>query len=166
MSAMWEAAKACCATREQLEELRKMSRSRTEPKQIVLRARIVLLAVEGQANHAIARQLGVSRPTVLLWRSRFEQEGVGGLRKERARGRRFAPLATEKVRAIIEATQKAPPAMTHWSTRTMARAQGVSYASVRRIWNAHGLKPHLVETFKLSTDRSSSRRCTTSSVST
>jgi len=118
-----------------------------------LRSQIVLLASKGTANHAIAKQLGVSRPTVLLWRDRFAQEGPEGLRRDRPRGSRFPKLSENKVKAVIEATLYSKPASaTHWSVRPMAKAQGISSAAVQRIWSAHGLKPHLVRSFKLSSD--------------
>jgi transposase len=112
----------------------------------------VLSAIEGKANHAIAKKLGVSRPTVVLWRGRFEKGGPEALLKELPR--RGPPrLAPEKVQSVVEATlHTKPPNATHWSVRTMAKAQGISPAAVQRIWSAHGLKPHLVKTFKLSND--------------
>jgi transposase len=127
--------------------------SPTSQQRVVQRSRIVLAAADGQANHAIAKQVGVSRPTVLLWRDRFAEEGPGGLLRDRPRGSGKPPLPKEKVQAVIEATLSTkPPAATHWSVRSMAREQGISPAAVQRIWSAHGLKPHLVRTFKLSRD--------------
>ena len=116
-----------------------------------MRARIVLLAGEGESNSQIARALGVSRPTVILWRARFAEGGTQALSVTKpGRGRKPA-ITTAKIKAIVEATtQSKPLGQTHWSCRTMAKAQGVSPASVQRIWDAHGLKPHRVKTFKLS----------------
>ncbi len=151
---MWEPARKLRATTQQLSQLDKWVGSPTTQQRTVVRSRIVLMAAEGMANHAIARQLGVSRPTVLLWRKRFEQEGPAGLGRDRPRGSGKPRLSLEKVKEIIEATlHTKPKASTHWSVRTMAKAQGVSPAAVQRIWAAHGLKPHLVRTFKLSRDR-------------
>ncbi len=150
---MWEPARKLRATTQQLSQLDKWVGSPTTQQRTVVRSRIVLMAAEGMANHAIARQLGVSRPTVLLWRKRFEQEGPEGLGRDRPRGSGKPRLSLEKVKEIIEATlHTKPKASTHWSVRTMAKAQGVSPAAVQRIWAAHGLKPHLVRTFKLSRD--------------
>ena len=150
---MWEPARKLRATTQQLSQLDKWVGSPTTQQRTVVRSRIVLMAAEGMANHAIARQLGVSRPTVLLWRKRFEQEGPAGLGRDRPRGSGKPRLSLEKVKEIIEATlHTKPKASTHWSVRTMAKAQGVSPAAVQRIWAAHGLKPHLVRTFKLSRD--------------
>ena len=119
----------------------------------MLRSRIVLAAAAGRANHAIASELGVSRPTVLLWRQRFAEEGPGGLVRDRPRGHGKPRVPEPKVRAVVEATlHQKPRGETHWSVRSMARAQGISPAAVQRIWAAQGLKPHLVRTFKLSSD--------------
>ena len=128
-------------------------RARTTPQRLSLRARIVLRAAEGQQNTHIAAALRTTRPTVILWRQRFRTGGLAALRHEApGRGRpRTIPPAT--VEAIVRATtQTKPKAATHWSTRTMAQASGVSNATVARIWQAHGLQPHRVRTFKLSRD--------------
>jgi transposase len=121
---------------------------------MVLRSRIVLLAQEGLANRAIARRLDISRPTVILWRERFAQGGVQALTED-APGRGRKPgITPERMAAVVNATlQTTPKNATHWSTRTMAEAQGLSHASVQRIWEAHGLQPHRTRTFKLSTDK-------------
>lgn len=91
---------------------------------------------------------------MILWRERFEAGGAAALTKiEKGRGRKRT-IPADKVKAIVEATlQTPPPGATHWSCRTMAKAQGVSAATVQRIWDDHGLQPHRVETFKLSRDR-------------
>jgi transposase len=97
--------------------------------------------------------LDVSRPTVLDWRKRFAEERLDGLTWVRPGRGRKRSISAEKVRQIVHATQHSkPPNATHWSCRTMARAQGVSAATVQRIWNAHGLQPHRVKTFKVSRD--------------
>src|SRR2546422_11768108 len=115
---------------------------------------IILLAAEGLSNRSIARQLGTSRPTVILWRECFEEGGTPALTEvEKGRGRRPS-ISAKKVKQIIDATlQTTPKGMTHWSCRTMAEAQGVSPATVQRIWDAHGLQPHRTRTFKLSRDK-------------
>lgn len=149
---MWQASAPLAATPDQVEQLRSWVRAPTTQQRIVLRSKIVLSAIEGMANHAIAKAHGVSRPTVLLWRERFSEGGPEALLKELPR--RGPPgLPAEKVQAVVEATlHTEPPNATHWSVRTMAKAQGISPAAVQRIWSAHGLKPHLVKTFKLSKD--------------
>jgi transposase len=112
------------------------------------------MAADGVTSQAIAEQLEISRPTVQLWRERFLALRVAGLEKDAPRPGRIPSIPATKIRAIVEATlHTTPPAATHWSTRTMAQAQGVSEATVRRIWKQHNLKPHLVKTFKLSRDK-------------
>jgi homeodomain-containing protein len=96
----------------------------------------------------------VSPASVKAWRDRFAGEGAAKLgRVRRGRGRK-PTISAEKVEAIVHATlHDKPPGETHWSCRSMARAQGVSPATVQRIWSARGLQPHRVETFKLSNDK-------------
>jgi transposase len=123
------------------------------PQSVALRARIVLLAAAGESNSAIARALGVSRPTVILWRSRFAEGGTAALTETKPGRGRKPTIPAAKIKAIVQATtQSRPPGQTHWSCRSMAKVQGVSPATVQRIWDAHGLKPHRVRTFKLSND--------------
>src|SRR5271157_2092026 len=129
-------------------------RAKTSPQRVVFRSRICLLAADGTSNSAIARRLHTTRVTVLLWRKRFEEQGPQGLAKDAPKGPHPKRLSAEKVKAIVEATLHSVPAnATHWSTRSMAKAQGVSRASVARIWEAHGLQPHRIRTFKLSKDK-------------
>ncbi len=123
------------------------------PQKIALRARIILLAGQGLANHAIAEKLEVSRPTVLLWRNRFRQRGVPGISQDAPRPGRNKGISPQVAQRVVEATlHTTPPAATHWSTRSMAKAQGLSRMTVQRIWKQHGLQPHRIETFKLSRD--------------
>jgi transposase len=123
------------------------------PQSVALRARIVLMAEQGESNSEIARRLGVSRPTVILWRRRFAEGGPQALTETRPGRGRKPRISAEKIAEIVHATtQSRPPGQTHWSCRSMARVQGVSPATVQRIWDAHGLKPHRVRTFKLSGD--------------
>jgi len=134
-------------------QLVKYSRGRSAPKRLVERARIVLMAADGQQNQVIAATLGLSRPTVQLWRDRFAAHGIPGIEKDASRPGRKPKLSTAKVRRLIKATlETTPPNATHWSVRSMAEAQGISRMAVQRIWAAHELKPHLVRTFKLSND--------------
>jgi transposase len=137
----------------QEEVLKSLARSRTAAHGQVIRAEALLLAAQGVANTAIAARLGVSASSVVAWRERFAQEGLAKFGEVRQGRGRKPSIPTEKVEAIVHATlQDTPPGETHWSCRTMAKAQGVSSATVQRIWWARGLKPHLVETFKLSND--------------
>lgn len=123
------------------------------PLRAVLRARIILGAADGRANYRLAQELGISRPKVLRWRQRFTEAGVAGLLKDAPRPGRHKTLGAKKIEAIVNATLHTTPrdAM-HWSSRTMARAHGVSAATVQRIWRAYGLQPHRSESFKLSRD--------------
>ena len=124
------------------------------PQSVVLRARIILLANEGWSNTAIAEELEVSRPTVILWRKRFEEGGPFALTKiSPGRGRK-PQIPAAKLKAVIEATtQTTPPGATQWTCRSMAKAQGLSPATIQRIWDANGLYPHRVSTFKVSNDK-------------
>ena len=128
--------------------------SRKTPQQIALRARIILLSADGRANNAIAHVLGVSRPTVLLWRERFTSFGVPGLMKEKKRSGRPRAITQARVKELVEATINTKPEnATHWSVRMFAEAHGIKRDLVFRIWKQHGLKPHRIETFKFSNDK-------------
>jgi len=134
-------------------ELLDIRQHRSTPQSIVLRINIVLGAAEGHANHALARELSTSLPTVLLWRRRYEAEGILGLLDDHPRSGRPKTITPDQEAAIVEATLRTqPPNATHWSVRTMAAAQQVSPATVYRIWRRHHLQPHRVESFKFSTD--------------
>jgi len=123
------------------------------PQQVALRCRIILAALAGQDNVSIAEQLGVSRPTVQLWRKRVREQGIGEL-WEIAPGRGRKPHYDQATRdAIIQATLRSKPkGLTHWSCRLMAQEREVSKNTVNRLWQLHNLKPHLSRTFKLSRD--------------
>jgi len=123
------------------------------PQKHARRARIVLLAGDGIGTNEIQRRLRVSKPTIRRWRTRYVEVGVDGLCRDKTRPPGKAPLAVEVVNRVIEKTlTEAPPDATHWSLRTMARAIGIAPSSVQAIWKAHGLKPHLVASFKVSND--------------
>ena len=132
----------------------KWASARTLPLRLIQRAQIIRMASEGIASQEIAVQMSVSRPTVQLWRERFLALRLPGLEKDAPRPGRLPRMSSHKVAAVVKATlHTTPPNATHWSTRTMAKAQGISEATVRRIWHQHRLKPHLVKTFKLSRDK-------------
>jgi transposase len=151
---MWKPTAALPMSLEQKRTLEAWVRARNTPQTVALRARICLLAAAGVSNNAIAKKLKTSRPTILLWRKRFEEQGVLGLSEEAPKGPSKRRLSSLKVDEIVQATlHTKPPDATHWSVRTMAKAQGVSPATVARIWDAHGLKPHRVRKFKLSRDK-------------
>ena len=129
------------------------ARSRRSSVREAERARIILLAAAELTNKEIATKLGTGEPVVGRWRKRFAEDRLAGLTEKAGRGRK-PRYGARKVKKIVDATVKSTPAQaTHWSTRTMARQAGVSHTTVRRIWNAHQLKPHLVRTFKLSNDK-------------
>jgi transposase len=133
--------------------LQVLARSQTTPVRQVRRARALLLAGDGAANESIAAQIGVSPTTVRAWRKDFTERGLARFGMVRPGRGRKPTIPDETVEAIVDATRNStPPGETHWSCRSMARQFGVSPATVQRIWSARGLKPHLVETFKLSND--------------
>ena len=130
------------------------AQARSLPLRLIQRAQIIRLAAQGTQSQEIAKGLGISRPTVQLWRQRFLALRVAGLEKDAPRPGRLPRITPKKIKSVIEATlQTKPPTATHWSTRTMAAAQNISEASVRRIWKQHNLKPHRIKTFKLSRDK-------------
>ena len=136
------------------ERLERLVRDRNTPQKVVWRARIVLLASDGLTAGAIAAAVGRSVLTVRRWRRRYVAKGVDGLLRDATRPPRRKPLAPEKIEQVVRMTLHEKPAnATHWSARSMAAAAGLSHTSVQRIWHAHGLKPHLVETFKVSRDK-------------
>ena len=139
---------------EELSTLDKWAQGRRIPARLVERAKIIQMAAEGVPNNEIARRLQVSRPTVQLWRDRFLALRLDGLAKDAPRPGRIPEIPKRKIDAVIEATLHTTPLnATHWSVRSMAKAQGISRMAVQRIWKQHNLKPHLVETFKLSRDK-------------
>lgn len=139
---------------EERSKLTSWARATSLPVRLVQRARIIKMAADGITNQEIAQQLDISRPTVQLWRERFLALRMAGLEKDAPRPGRIPGIPESKVRSIVEATLHTKPAnATHWSTRLMAKAQGVSQSTVRRIWRQHGLKPHLIRTFKVSHDK-------------
>jgi transposase len=137
-------------TPEQRAELQRRVRSQTLDVRAVRRARIVLLAAQGMGNREIARELGVGRVQVARWRDRFAAGGLEAIAADLPRsGRKRRIDAAEIVRMT---TQSTPEGATHWSTRRLAAKLGISDTTVLKVWRAHGLKPHRVETFKVSRD--------------
>jgi transposase len=140
-------------TGDQRSQLESYARGRRTAARLVLRARIVLLASQGKQDLEIAALLGVVPRTAARWRTRFLKSGIAGLEKDAPRPGKVTVLTQPMVHQIVTlTTQQKPLHATHWSTRSMAAAVGVSEASVRRVWKAHGLKPHRIESFKLSND--------------
>jgi transposase len=129
------------------------SRRRKTAQALAQRSRIILACADGGTIGAVAAELGVSRDMVSKWRGRFLESRLKGLTDQPRPGRPRL-ISDDQVEQVITATLEQAPAGgdTHWSTRTMARSQGMSQSAVSRIWRAFGLKPHLVETWKLSAD--------------
>jgi transposase len=135
------------------ERLDRLVRDRNTPQKVVWRARIVLEAAAGLKAGEIAARVGKSLLTVRRWRRRYLAKGVDGLLKDATRPPRRKPLTAEKIKEVVHMTlHERPPNATHWSLRSMAAASDISYSSVQRIWHAHGLKPHLMRSFKVSRD--------------
>ena len=140
-------------TEQQRKQLEANVRGRSLPARLVERSRIVLLAADGRRDSDIAAALNITPHKAARWRSRFLELGLAGLEKAAARPGRPVLISAEKTQAVVtKTTQELPLNATQWSTRTMAAAMGLSESSVRRIWHAHGLKPHVMESFKLSND--------------
>ncbi len=137
-------------TDEQRQQLQRWARSSTVSVRLARRARIILLAAEGMDNHQIAGEVSVGRIQVGRWRKRFAQSGLSGIEADLPRSGRKPRINAGKIVRLT--TQNTPEGATHWSTRTLAARVGISDSSVLRIWRANGLKPHLVETFKVSRD--------------
>lgn len=140
-------------TEDQKHTLQQWARGRSLPARQGERARVVLLASAGKQDLEIAAEVGISNQKAARWRKRFLKLGLAGLEKDAPRGGRPSTITAATVQEVIrKTTQESPVNATHWSTRTMAEAVGVSEKSVRRIWHKHGLKPHLMESFKVSKD--------------
>ena len=145
-------------TGEERKRLEKWSSARSTSVRLRERSRIVLMAGDGLTNKEIAASLGIDGNKVGRWRTRFADAGLPGIEKERPRGGNHGGKDSReqaKLRGrIIEATtQTTPEDATHWSCRSMARHLGTTHSLVNRVWRSHGLKPHLIRTFKLSNDK-------------
>ena len=134
------------------EILERWARRPTTAQALALRCRIVLACAEGLSNVEVADRLGVNRMTVGKWRSRFVSDRLDGLHDEPRPGGPRSIGDDDVERVIVKTLEETPRDATHWSTRSMAQAVGMSQSAVSRIWRAFGLKPHLVDTFKLSPD--------------
>jgi len=133
--------------------LRILSKRKRVEARVAQRARIVLLAARGLSDKDIAAQVNLERRAVARWRARYLAVGIEGLLCDAPRPGRPAKIDARKIAEVVRITLHEKPAKrTQWSTRTLAAQMGLSEASIRRIWHAHGLKPHLVRTFKLSND--------------
>lgn len=140
-------------TDEERTEVEGLIRARNTPQKVVLRARIILLSADMVPTSEISERLQTTYPTITRWRRRYAEQGVAGICKDAARPGRKPRISAEQVREVVERTLHSTPLNgTHWSTRTMAAATGLSKATVQRLWRAHGLQPRRTETFKLSRD--------------
>ena len=140
-------------TEDQQRALQQWARGRSLPARQVERARIVLLAAAGKQDLEIAAEVGISNQKAARWRKRFLKMGLAGLAQDAPRPGRSPTITPAMIQDVIrKTTQEQPSNATHWSTRSMAAATGLSEKSVRRIWHKHGLKPHLSRTFKVSND--------------
>ena len=151
--AMNHAAKALRLSDQDRDRLESWLRAHNTPQALAWRAQIILHAAEGLSNTRIAQEVGVTVVTVREWRKRFQNEGIDSLTEIKPGRGRKREISAAKIKRIVHDTlQVKPRGATHWSCRTMADRHQVSSATVQRIWDAHGLQPHRVETFKLSTD--------------
>jgi len=134
------------------EELLALTRSRSMPQSLATRARIVLLAADGESNTSIAERLALSLPTVGIWRKRYLQQQIQGLYDEpRPGGPRS--ISDEQIATLLRKTLKTKPKDgTHWTCRSIAAEAKLSKSTVQRVWKAFGLQPHRQKHFKISTD--------------
>lgn len=120
---------------------------------MVTRAKVVVLAAAGRTNEQMGMELGITRQKAARWRDRFAALRMAGISADRpGRGRKAVITPAQRMAVVEKTTQETPPGHTHWSVRTMARATGLGATTIREIWRAHGLKPHLARTFKVSND--------------
>jgi transposase len=149
--------------------LEALARDRNAAQKHAWRAQIVQLSAAGLGTNEIMRRTGKSKTCVWRWQERFAQEGYDGLLRDNTRRSRIPPLGAGVVERVVALTLTDPPAAaTHWTSAMMAAATGISVSSVQRIWRRHGLQPHRMRQFKLSTIRSSppSSRTSSGSMST
>jgi transposase len=153
-------------TDDERETLERWARRHTSAQALALRCRIVLACAAVGSNIEVAERLGVTRHTVGKWRARFVERRLDGLHDEPRPGGPRTIGDDEVERVIVKTLEETPRDATHWSTRSMAQATGMSQSAVSRIWRAFALKPHQVDSFKLSPDPLFIERCATSSAST
>jgi transposase len=140
-------------TDEERQTLQRWARRAKTAQALALRAKIVLACAQGQSNQQVAEQLGIWPQTVSRWRGRFVRQRLAGLSDEDRPGRPRTITDTQVEQVITKTLEEPPPRQDrHWSTRSMAKATGMSQTAISRIWRTFGLKPHLVESWKLSTD--------------
>jgi transposase len=140
-------------TAQERAELERLVANRNTPAKVGWRAEIILASAAGESVKAICRATGKSKPCVWRWQARFAEDGIEGLKRDKTRppGRKPLPDAL-KAKVLAKTATETPPNATHWSVRSMAKEMGISHTSVQRIWREAGIKPHLVKSFKISTD--------------
>lgn len=137
----------------QREQFEKLKRSGRTSVRLAERAAIVLHAADGLENQQIGELMGISRQKAGRWRDRYAERGLAGIEKDAPRpGRKRRINDKQRVAVVRKTLHEKPEGQTHWSRSTMAAATGLSDSTIGRIWKEHGLKPHLVQTFKLSND--------------
>jgi transposase len=137
----------------QRQKLQELKRGRCVSVRLVERAEIILLAADGLEDKQIGKSMGIPRQKAGRWRKRYAQLGLPGIEKDAPRPGRHRRIDDQQRAAIVKKTlHKKPEGHTHWSRSTMAKESGLSDSTIGRIWREHGLKPHLIETFKLSKD--------------
>ena len=151
---MFTTAAPLAVNADQKQALEALARNGNSSQKVALRCRLVLLAHQGVANQAIARQLNLSRPTIVALRTAFARNGMVAVTGVRKRKRQGSVLTPELEQKILDTTLKTRPGdgSTHWSVRTLARQLGISRSIVHRVWQRHDVQPHRVERFKLSSD--------------
>ena len=138
---------------EQRDMLESRARARSAAAGSVKCARIVVLAAAGMQDKQVAAKVRIMPEKAARWRNQFLDGGLAALDRDAPRPGRTPTITPAKIQEVIrKTTQEKPSNATHWSTRSMAKAAGLSEKSVRRIWRQHGLKPHLARTFKVSND--------------
>ena len=139
---------------EDTDNLKKLINGRNTAQKVAMRAKIVLSHLEGKSKISTAKALSVGRPTIDLWIKRYREFGVQGLLKDASRPGRKPQIDSKKEKQIVDATLNSTPKdATHWSTRTLAKEQGVSKMAIQRIWKKYNLKPHLIKGFKKNTQK-------------
>src|SRR5271165_4540837 len=150
---MFVSAAALAIDEGQKHQLESLLRTGATPQKIVRRCQVILLASQGVANHSIAQQTGLSRPTVLATRAAFVERGTVGICAPQRRKRSRRVLTPELEQRILDTTLKTRPAeATHWSARMLAAKLGISRMMVQRVWQRYDVQPHRVEKFKISND--------------
>jgi transposase len=140
-------------TRADRRRLKALAGDRNAPQKHVWRAEIVLFTAAGLGTNEIMRRTGKAKTSIWRWQERFMEEGFDGLLRDKTRPSRIPPLGADVAKRVVALTLANPPGeTTHWTGAMMAKASGISVSAVQRIWRAHGLRPHKVQQFKLSSD--------------